>query len=136
MNSNKTSLKPFKFWRWVTNVWTFVFFVAIIYDFYTTNALVANDVLLALAAIYAASLGVFSAEKEFRRWNNMHDSMHPGELYTLVWTLLIVFLFVGGIFINKSYRLPAEVSASYIAVISILAITRESKNIYRQKKKR
>jgi hypothetical protein len=45
-----------------------------------------------------------------------------------------VSLIIGGIYMNKSYHLPAEVSASYIAVISILAITRESKNFYKKRK--
>jgi len=132
--NNKTPIKSFKFWRWTTNAWTLIFFIAIAYDFFNGNVLVNNDVILTLAAIYVALLGIFSAEKEFRRWNNMHDSIHPGELYALVWTALIVSLIIGGIYMNKSYHLPAEVSASYIAVISILAITRESKNFYKKRK--
>jgi len=134
--NNKHFIKGFRFWRWMTNIWTFVFFTSIIYDFFNNNVLVNDDVLLALAAIYAASLAIFSAEKEFRRWNNMHDSLHPGELYAFVWTVLIIFLIIGGLSLNKTYHLPTEVSASYIAVISILAITRESKNFYKEKKQR
>lgn len=136
MNSHNASAQQFGFWRWVTNTWTFVFFVAIIYDFFNGNILVNDDILLALAAIYATSLGIFSAEKEFRRWHHMHDSMHPGELYALIWTILVILLVAGSLSLNKSYHLPAEVSASYIAVISILAITRESKNFYKRKNRR
>jgi len=120
----------------MTDVWTFVFFAAAIYDFFKSNILVSDNILLALAAIYAASLAIFSAEKEFRRWHNMHDSMHPGEVYAIIWTLLVILLIIGEITINKNYHLPAEVSASYIAVISILAITRESKNFYKRRKKK
>jgi hypothetical protein len=131
----KPTARSFRFWRRMTNVWTFVFFAAAVYDFFYTNVLVNDNVMLALAAIYAASLAIYSAEKEFRRWHHLHDSIHPGEFYAVVWTILIVGLIIGGIF-DKSYHVPAEVAASYIAVISILAITRESKNFYKRKEKR
>jgi uncharacterized membrane protein YhaH (DUF805 family) len=125
----------FKFWRRVTDAWTILFFAGIIYDFFNSNILSNDNTLLALAAIYTASLAIYSAEKEFRRWHDLHSSMHPGEAYAVVWSALIVFLIIGALF-NHTYHVPVEVSASYIAVISILAITRESKNFYRKKGKR
>ncbi len=127
----------FSVWRYLTNFWTLVFFTAIVYDFFSANALVHSDIMLAIAAIYAAALAIYSAEKEFRRWHHMHHhSMHPGELYAIVWTIVILFLIVGDTFYNMDYHIPAEISASYIAVISILAITRESKNFYKRKHKK
>ena len=121
-------------WRKVTNFWSLIFFLAIVYDFFEGNILSHNEVLLAIAAIYCASLAIYSAEKEFRRWHNMHDSIHPGEMYAIIWTILIVFLIIGGIVLKLPYHMPPEVSASYIAVISILALTRESKNFYGRRK--
>ena len=132
MRNSRLPAQSFIFWRRITNILTIIFFAAIVYDYFNANIFTNDNILLALAAIYAASLGVYSAEKEFRRWNHMHNSIHPGELYALVWTLLVVFLVIGGTF-NHKYNLPVEVSASYIAVISILAITRESKNFYKKK---
>jgi len=117
----------------MTNVWTVVFFAAAIYDFFNGNILVSDNILLALSGIYAASLAIYSAEKEFRRWHQMHDSAHPGEVYAVVWTVLVICLIVGSVFSKNGYHIPVEVSASYIAVISILAITRESKNFYKRK---
>jgi hypothetical protein len=125
----------FRFWRIVTNFWTGVFFVAIVYDFFSENMLSDADILLALAAIYCASLAIYSAEKEFRRWHHMHSSMHPGEVYTIVWTVFIVGLIIAQAFLHRHYHMPHVVSASYVAVISILAITRESKNLYKKKGK-
>lgn len=123
----------FRFWYVVVNFWTLVFFAAIIYDFFTANFLADSEILIGIAGIYCAALAVYSAEKEFRRWHNMHNSMHPGEMYALVWTIFIVLLIAAAAFFHSSYRMPPEVSASYIAVISILAITRESKNLHRKK---
>lgn len=124
----------FRFWYVAVNFWTLVFFAAIVYDFFTKNFLAETDVLLGVAAIYCAALAIYSAEKEFRRWHNMHNSMHPGEMYALVWTIFVVLLVIAQAFLHFEYKLPPEVSASYIAVISILAITRESKNFYKRNK--
>jgi len=124
----------FKISRLLVNFWTFIFFAAIIYDFLNHNILAQNEIMLAVAAIYGTFLGIYSAEKEFRRWHHMHCGMHPGEVYVVVWTVLIIGLILADIGFNIQYHMPAEVSASYIAVISILAITRESKNYYKRKK--
>ncbi|MDB5239257.1 MAG: hypothetical protein JWO00_592 [Candidatus Parcubacteria bacterium] len=126
----------FTTWRILVNFWSVVLFAAIIYDFFTTNSLSEHEILLAISAIYGAALAIYSAEKEFRRWHRMHTSLHPGELYAVLWTILIVALIVGTIAYNPSYHLPAEVSAAYIGVIGILAITRESKNFYRRREKK
>jgi len=125
----------FKFWRHMVNFWTVVFFAAIAYDFFHDNILSQTEVLLAVAAIYTALLAIYSAEKEFRRWHHMHSSIHPGELYAILWTILIVILIVGATFFVPTYHIPAEVSASYVGVIGILALTRESKNYYKKKNK-
>lgn len=127
----------FNFWRRMTNFWTLIFFAAIVYDFFNNNFLSQSDILLAIAAIYAAFLALYSAEKEFRRWHHMHgSSLHPGEFYIIIWTILIIVLILGAIFYNPSYRMPTEVSASYIGAIGILALTRESKNFYKRKHKK
>lgn len=122
----------FRFWRLVVNFWTGIFFTAITYDFFADNIFARSDIMIAIAGIYCASLAIYSAEKEFRRWHHMHDSMHPGELYVIVWTIFIIFLIAAEVIIHPQYHMPAEVSASYIAVISILALTRESKNMYKK----
>jgi len=119
-------------WRKITNFWCLIFFVAIVYDFMHDNYLSNNEILLAIAAIYCATLAIYSAEKEFRRWHHMHESIHPGEVYAIVWTILVVGLVAASIIFKLPYHMPPEVSASYIAVISILALTRESKSYYRK----
>ena len=123
-------------WRKITNFWCLIFFVAIVYDFLNNNYLSNNEILLAIAAIYCATLAIYSAEKEFRRWHHMHESIHPGEIYAIVWTILVIGIVVSSIIFRLPYHMPPEVSASYIAVISILALTRESKSYYKSKKEK
>jgi hypothetical protein len=123
----------FRFWRIVVNFWTGVFYVAIVYDYFTENLLAKSDIMIAIAGIYCAALAIYSAEKEFRRWHHMHASMHPGELYVIIWTIFIIALVAAQTMLRLPYHMPAEVGASYIAVISILALTRESKNFFKRK---
>lgn len=122
-------------WRFFVNLWTAIFFLATAYDALHHNILAENEVLLAIAAIYTAFLAIYSAEKEFRRWHHMHSSIHPGELYVIIWTVLVLSLILFASIVDTSYHIPIEVSATYIAVIGILAITRESKNFYSRRRR-
>ncbi len=123
-------------WRRLVNFWSVIFFLSIAYDFFTENSLSHNEALLAIAGIYGAALAIYSAEKEFRRWHDMHSSIHPGELYVILWTIIVAALVVGNALYEPTYHIPAEVSATYIGVIGILALTRESRTRYKRKKGR
>ena len=120
------------FWRNITLVWTVIFFLAIVYDFITSNSLEINELLLPIAVVYDAVLAVYSADKEFKRWHDQHRTIHPGELYVVFWTVLVFGLICLSVLTHHSYHIPPEVTASYIVVIGILAITRESKHFYRR----
>jgi uncharacterized membrane protein YhaH (DUF805 family) len=124
------------FWRRSTNFWTIIFFIAIVADFVTENGLDENGLILIIAVFYTAFLAVYSAEKEFKRWHNYNQTMHPGELYVILWTILIICLVSAHLYFHGSYELPAEVRATYIVVIGILAITKESKKLYKDTSKR
>ena len=119
--------------RRIVNFWTIIFFAAIIYDFFHDNILSRDEILIAIAGVYTAVLAIYSAEKEFRRWHHAHASIHPREVYSILWTILILGLIGGAVFYNTSYHIPAEVAASYVGVIGILALTRESRNFYKKK---
>ncbi len=124
------------FLRRATNFWTIIFFIAIIADFITNNSLDKGGLILLISVFYTAFLAIYSAEKEFKRWHESNNTMHPGELYVVLWTILIVGLLALNLYIKKEYELPAEVRATYIVIIGILAITKESKYLYKQNKKK
>ena len=119
-------------WRRATNLWSIIFFIVIIADFVGENALDKNGTILFVAVVYTAFLAVYSAEKEFKRWRHYSQKMHPGELYVIIWTLLIIGLLFSTFYLHREYEIPAEVRATYIVVISILAITKESKALYKK----
>jgi uncharacterized membrane protein YhaH (DUF805 family) len=126
--------KRFKFWQYLTNFWSVVFFVTIIYDFVFNNA--AADSLEIIAFIYVSTLAVYVGNKEFERWYHRHEERHPGEIFVLLWTLLIFALLALTLIFHKSYRLPSAVISSYIAVLTILAITEQSKSLHRRRRSR
>ncbi len=131
-NMKITIFSSTTFLRNLTNIWTIIFFAAIIYDFCTHNSLDKREILLPIAVMYDAVLAVYSAEKEFKRWHDSHTMIHPGELYIILWTILVFGLLGTAIFGHVEYNTPTVVSASYIVAIGVLAITKESKHFYRR----
>ncbi len=123
------------FWRHLTNFWTLIFFIAIVYDYVLGNALDRNNTILLISVFYTTALAIYSAEKEFKRWHDSHKTRHPGETYVIIWTLLVFGLLAIKLYFHSAYELPPEVRASYIVVIGVLALTKESKYLYLAKKK-
>ncbi len=122
------------FWRYITNIWCLISYVAIVYDFYTNHGL--GDVLPSILVVYVALLTIFAGVKEFERWFETHNSRHPGEWFVIGWTIIVIGLFVAKIALHSNYTIPGEVLSTYIAVLSIMAITQKSKNLRSERKRR
>jgi len=127
----------FNFWRYLINFWSILFFIVILWDFCVDNTLV--DFLNVLATVYISALAIYVSNKEFERWYDKHDGKHPGEIFVLIWSVLVFCLFILDFAFETTYQIPNSVISSYIAVLTILAVTRKSKEIYqshRQAKKK
>ncbi len=121
-----------KIWRILTNVWTIVFVGFLIVNFFLMNRL--EYLVLPFSVVYVGVLGLYTGTKEFNRWYEMHDGRHPGELFVILWTTVIFFLFVASFFLGQDYKLSSEVIADYIMVLSVFALTQNSKRLYKKKK--
>lgn len=119
-------------WRYLLNIWTVIFYTLIVADCYKNNSL--HVFIEPVSAIYLAVLAVYTTQKEFQRWHNYNIGFHPGEKYVIIWTVLIIILFILDA-TNPNYVLPSEVFTSYLVVIGILAITKSSKKNYLELKK-
>lgn len=118
----------FRFWRQLINVWSFIFFTLIILDFFHGN--LYEEVLNAIATIYMSILAIYVSNKEFERWYDHHQESHPGEIFVIIWSALVIGLLLLDFAYGEAYRLPGSVISSYIAVLTILVITRKSKELY------
>jgi len=123
-----TIAKDFNSWRHLINIWSVLFFLAIIYDFVTVNS--SLGVLNVMSTVYIGALAVYVSNKEFERWYHRHRGQHPGEVFVVFWTILILFLIIVDFIPAYNYNLPGSVISAYIAVLTILAMTRKSKQIY------
>ncbi len=119
-------------WYYAVNSLTILFYILIVLDFLTHNSLLY--LFGPVSAIYIGALAIYSAEKEFKRWRDYYVGYHPGEVYVVVWTLIVIALLVlESIF--PEYQIPGEIFSAYSVVIGILAITKRSKSNYSRKGK-
>ncbi len=123
-----------KIWRILTNVWTAVFIGFLLLDFFLENHF--EYLVMPFSIIYISVLGLYTGTKEFNRWYEMHEGRHPGELFIILWTAVIFFLLAASFFLGKDYEISTEVLADYIMVLSVFALTQNSKRLYRRKKKK
>ena len=130
---NEEKLLSVKVWRYLVNFWAIALYAIILADFYTRNSFI--DFLGPVSALYLACLAIYSAHKEFERWHDYNIGRHPGEIYVIIWTVLIVSLLILEV-VYRDYKLPTEVFTTYLVVIGVLAITKRSKRNYRISKKR
>ncbi len=134
--TNKLMMKnfnndDFNFWRLLINFWSILFFVIVVIDFFTNNA--CTEILNVLAVIYIGALAIYVSNKEFERWYDKHESKHPGEVFVVIWSVLVFCLFVLDFIFKAKYQMPNSVISSYLAVLTILAVTRKSKELYSAK---
>ncbi len=121
-----------KIFRVLANFWTLVLGAFLIVNFFSLNA---YDYLTpAFSIIYTGILSIYVGTKEFDRWYSVYEDRHPGEWFIIGWTALILFLFSARFFLGSEYKVPAEVIADYVMVLSIFAITQKSKRLHKRRK--
>jgi hypothetical protein len=123
-----------RFWRYMTNLWCLLSYAVIIYDFMEGGT--ARTLLAPILVVYVSLLIIFVGAKEFERWYEHHTAKHPGELFVIGWTILIFGLFTAKIFLRPDYIVPDEILSTYIAVLSIMAVTQKSKKMRSVRKKK
>ena len=122
----------YNFWRYLINFWSLLFFSVIILDFFAENAY--SDILNVLSMVYISVLAIYVSNKEFERWYDKHESKHPGEIFVVIWSLIVFTLFLLDYFYNPDYQIPNSIISSYIAVLTILAVTKKSKEMYQRRR--
>ncbi|MEK9180322.1 MAG: hypothetical protein AAB897_02830 [Patescibacteria group bacterium] len=128
------SFRDERIWRWLTNVWTVIYFVFLFIDFFSMSRY--SFVVVPLSFLYIGILSIYVSTKEFDRWYVKHSGQHPGELFVALWTVVILALFSFSAYFGQEFELAHETVAVYIAILSIFAVTQRSKMLYREAVKR
>lgn len=115
----------------MTNLWCLMAYFVILYDFFYEHAL--GGILPSVLVIYVAILVIYVGLKEFERWYEIQSGRHPGELFVIGWTIVMLVLVIGKIFLHKQTPIPEEAISTYIAVLSIMAISQKSKRLKEEK---
>lgn len=121
-----------KIWRMLANFWTVVLIVFLIMDFFSFNK---HEYLTPIfSVIYTSVLSFYVGTKEFERWCDYYEGRHPGELFIIVWTALMIFLFSVKFVLGGQYTISPEVVADYLIVLSLFALTQRSKKLCKKKR--
>ncbi len=132
-SKNKKDFDFDNFWRYLTNFWTVIFIGVVVSDFLTFGSY--QYLMAPFSVIYGAILSIFVSTKEFDRWYDFHeDKRHPGEVFVIIWSLLLLVMGAISWIYGKSYSISTDVISVYIMVLTVFAITQGSKNIYKNKK--
>lgn len=131
MGSLQTEKSNDKIWRQLSNLWTFAAMGFFMFDFFTLDKF--SGYAAAVSIIYISILGIYAGTKEFDRWQDSHFSKRKGEFFVILWTILILFFIITAIVSGGKYKMPSEFTATYIALLSIFALTQRSKFLHNQK---
>lgn len=123
--------KDEKIWRVLTNFWTFVFLIFLCANFFLNNNY--EYLIGPMSVVYIGILGLYVGTKEFDRWYEMHEGRHQGELFVLLWTVVVLGLMVISL-LWDGRKISSEAIAAYIMVLSVFALTQKSKALHRRKK--
>jgi len=122
------SKKELNTWRFLTHFWGIL--TAIFFLLHFLHVVDLSQVTKSLSVIYIGILSLFATTKEFSRWQDRTFlSNHNGEVFVLIWTVLMLGFIIFNIFNSSQYIIPAEFTATYLGVLGIFAISRKSRSI-------
>ena len=120
-------------WQILTNFWTFIYIVFIVFNFARENA---YDFLVSpMSALYIGVLSLYVGSKEFDRWYANYRGRRHGELFVVIFSVVILALLIGALVLGESYKVPSDIVATYIAILSIFILTQKSKRMYEKRRK-
>ena len=126
--------KELDVWRLLTHFWGIL--TAIFFLIHFLQIINLSQTIKTLAVIYIGILSLFTATKEFNRWQDKTFlSNHRGELFIFIWTILIIFFIVLSAFNPAAYQISGEFTATYLSILGIFAISRKSRSLKRKIKK-
>ena len=132
---NKFKEKNYLAYRWILktilNLWTILTVIIFTIDFFSGNKFDSSA--SAIGMIYLAILAIYAGEKEYTRWKKKFISHYIGEIFVIIWTVIMVIFVVTAPLSQGLYKVPAEFAIVYTSVIGVFAITQRSKALHGRK---
>lgn len=120
--------RELNFWRILSNFWGVVTAIVFLLTFF--KILDLNHLLTDITIIYLSILSIYTGLKEYNRWkSNKFLSKYHGEVFIVLWTMLIMIFILLSAMDEENYKLATEFTATYLSVLGIFAISRKSKNL-------
>ena len=124
--NNKNKSINLKIWRIITYFWGVFSAVLFILSFF--QIINCNDSIKTITLIYISVLSIFISLKEIYRWKNKSFlSKYKGEIFVLLYTLMMICFIILNIFNSQKYIIPSEFTTTYLAILGIFALSTESK---------
>ncbi len=121
-------------WKRLTNLWTLITISLFTLDFLSHHRYPSGAA--SVGAIYIGILGLYVGTKEFDRWQHDYASTAKGERFIVAWTAIVIAMALWAVLSGGRYTLPTEIVATYIAVLSVFALSQRSKFLNTQRRKR
>ncbi len=119
-------------WRALGHIWTWSYLIFIVINFAIQDQY--RFIIAPFSVLYVGILTLYVGTKEFDRWYETHEShRHPGELYVIAWTAVMISLVIANVVLGPNYTIHSDIVATYIAVLSIFAVTQKAKQLHRCK---
>ena len=115
----------------IVNIWTILTIIIFSIDFFSGNKYDSSASVIGV--IYLAILGIYASEKEYTRWKQSLVSNFLGELFVIVWTMVMIVFVVAAPLSQGLFKIPTEFAIVYTGVISVFAITQHSKVVHKRK---
>jgi|SRR3989344_3688239 len=124
----KKNNNELKLWKLLTNFWSIITLFVFIVTFFRILDLSAS--LSHLSIIYISLLSLFVGVKEVSRWKDKKfSSRHHGELFVIIWTILMLMFVLLKALRPSEYILTNEFTATYLSIAAIFFISHRSKNL-------
>lgn len=121
------------FLRHLTNIWTTLFIIIVVADFVSGGKF--SYLLNPFSIIYGSILSIFVGTKEFTRWHKVYKSRkHPGEMFVIVWSILLFSMVISSWIFGHSYQISSDVISVYIMVLTVFALSQSSKSLYKTRR--
>jgi hypothetical protein len=122
--------KRYRLWRVLAGFWALFSMVLFIVEFlfFDKSDAVPNTA----SIIYVTILSIYAGTKEFHRWSRKEfTSQYWGEIFVVCWTIFMIGMIVYSLTLTKP--LPEGLIGTYVAILTIFALTRRSKALYHRK---